>query len=72
MYALLWTLMSPLLIPQASMAENNLSLYTTSSMGTPTLGSLANAMREDLNGAMEHANSNGSDSSPGRSPMQAM
>ncbi|XP_070594325.1 forkhead box protein P1 isoform X11 [Erythrolamprus reginae] len=57
---------------QASIAETNMSLYTTSSMGNPTLGSLANAMREDLNGAMEHANSNGSDSSPGRSPMQAI
>ncbi|XP_063147659.1 forkhead box protein P1 isoform X4 [Candoia aspera] len=57
---------------QASMAENSISLYTTASMGNPTLGSLANAMREDLNGAMEHANSNGSDSSPGRSPMQAI
>ncbi|XP_070792959.1 forkhead box protein P1 [Pituophis catenifer annectens] len=57
---------------QASIAENSISLYTTASMGTPTLGSLANAMREDLNGAMEHANSNGSDSSPGRSPMQAI
>ncbi|KAL7986191.1 hypothetical protein Chor_011357 [Crotalus horridus] len=57
---------------QASIAENNISLYTTASMGNPTLGSLANAMREDLNGAMEHANSNGSDSSPGRSPMQAI
>lgn len=54
------------------MAENSISLYTTASMGNPTLGSLANAMREELNGAMEHANSNGSDSSPGRSPMQAM
>ncbi|XP_008103589.1 forkhead box protein P1 isoform X6 [Anolis carolinensis] len=57
---------------QASMAENSIPLYTTASMGNPTLGSLANAMREDLNGAMEHANSNGSDSSPGRSPMQVM
>ncbi|ETE64504.1 Forkhead box protein P1 [Ophiophagus hannah] len=57
---------------QASIAENSISLYTTASMGNPTLGSLANAMREDLNGAMEHANSNGSDSSPGRSPMQAI
>ncbi|XP_020646726.1 forkhead box protein P1 isoform X12 [Pogona vitticeps] len=57
---------------QASMAENSISLYTTASMGNPTLGSLANALREELNGAMEHANSNGSDSSPGRSPMQAM
>ncbi|XP_053146504.1 forkhead box protein P1 isoform X8 [Hemicordylus capensis] len=57
---------------QASMAENSIPLYTTASMGNPTLGSLANAMREELNGAMEHANSNGSDSSPGRSPMQAM
>uniref|UniRef100_A0A8C6V882 Forkhead box P1 n=1 Tax=Naja naja TaxID=35670 RepID=A0A8C6V882_NAJNA len=57
---------------KASIAENSISLYTTASMGNPTLGSLANAMREDLNGAMEHANSNGSDSSPGRSPMQAI
>ncbi|XP_054831280.1 forkhead box protein P1 isoform X2 [Eublepharis macularius] len=57
---------------QASMAENSIPLYTTASMGNPTLGSLASAMKEELNGAMEHANSNGSDSSPGRSPMQAM
>uniref|UniRef100_A0A8B9TK83 Forkhead box P1 n=1 Tax=Anas platyrhynchos TaxID=8839 RepID=A0A8B9TK83_ANAPL len=57
---------------QASMAENSIPLYTTASMGNPTLGNLANAMREELNGAMEHTNSNGSDSSPGRSPMQAM
>lgn len=64
--------MSCSLTRQASMAENSIPLYTTASMGNPTLGSLANAMREDLNGAMEHANSNGSDSSPGRSPMQAM
>ncbi|KAF1632572.1 Forkhead box protein P1, partial [Eudyptes filholi] len=56
---------------QASMAENSIPLYTTASMGNPTLG-IANAMREELNGAMEHTNSNGSDSSPGRSPMQAM
>uniref|UniRef100_A0A8C0VGT5 Forkhead box P1 n=1 Tax=Cyanistes caeruleus TaxID=156563 RepID=A0A8C0VGT5_CYACU len=57
---------------QASMAENSIPLYTTASMGNPTLGNLASAMREELNGAMEHTNSNGSDSSPGRSPMQAM
>uniref|UniRef100_A0A8C9FVA8 Fork-head domain-containing protein n=1 Tax=Pavo cristatus TaxID=9049 RepID=A0A8C9FVA8_PAVCR len=57
---------------QASMAENSIPLYTTASMGNPTLGNLANVMREELNGAMEHTNSNGSDSSPGRSPMQAM
>lgn len=57
---------------QASMAENSIPLYTTATMGNPTLGSLANAMREELNGAMEHANSNGSDSSPGCSPMQVM
>ncbi|PKU37558.1 hypothetical protein llap_12139 [Limosa lapponica baueri] len=57
---------------QASMAENSIPLYTTASMGNPTLGNLANAMREELNGAMEHTNSNGSDSSPGRSPMQAI
>uniref|UniRef100_A0A7N4NRQ1 Forkhead box P1 n=1 Tax=Sarcophilus harrisii TaxID=9305 RepID=A0A7N4NRQ1_SARHA len=57
---------------QASMAENSIPLYTTASMGNPTLGNLASAMREELNGAMEHTNSNESDSSPGRSPMQAM
>ncbi|KAM9132964.1 forkhead box protein P1 isoform 4-T15 [Pangshura tecta] len=57
---------------QASMADNSIPLYTTASMGNPTLGNLANAMREDLNGAMEHTNSNESDSSPGRSPMQAI
>uniref|UniRef100_A0A8D0H8A7 Forkhead box P1 n=1 Tax=Sphenodon punctatus TaxID=8508 RepID=A0A8D0H8A7_SPHPU len=57
---------------KSSMAENSIPLYTTASMGNPTLGSLANAMREELNGAMEHTNSNGSDSSPGRSPMQVM
>ncbi|XP_018115221.1 forkhead box protein P1 isoform X10 [Xenopus laevis] len=57
---------------QASMAENSLPLYTTASMGNPALNSLANAIREDLNGVMEHTSSNGSDSSPGRSPMQGM
>ncbi|KAJ8361241.1 hypothetical protein SKAU_G00177660 [Synaphobranchus kaupii] len=57
---------------QASMAENNIPLYTTASMGSPTLNSLANAFREEFNGAMDHGNSNGSDSSPGRSPLPAM
>ncbi|XP_062441693.1 forkhead box protein P1 isoform X6 [Rhea pennata] len=64
--------LSPLCVWKASMAENSIPLYTTASMGNPTLGNLASAMREELNGAMEHTNSNGSDSSPGRSPMQAM
>lgn len=54
------------------MAENSIPLYTTASMGTPTLGGLASAMREELNGAVEHTNSTESDSSPGRSPMQAV
>ncbi|XP_023181099.1 forkhead box protein P1 isoform X1 [Xiphophorus maculatus] len=57
---------------QASMAENNIPLYTTASIGSPTLNSLANAIREEMNGAMDHENSNGSDSSPGRSPLSAM
>uniref|UniRef100_A0A2K5ZEP0 Forkhead box P1 n=1 Tax=Mandrillus leucophaeus TaxID=9568 RepID=A0A2K5ZEP0_MANLE len=57
---------------KASMAENSIPLYTTASMGNPTLGNLASAIREELNGAMEHTNSNESDSSPGRSPMQAV
>lgn len=57
---------------QASMAENNIPLYTTASIGSPTLNSLANAIREEMNGAMDHGNSNGSDSSPGRSPLPAM
>ncbi|XP_023649714.1 forkhead box protein P1-B isoform X3 [Paramormyrops kingsleyae] len=57
---------------QASLAENNIPLYTTASIGSPTLNSLANAIREELNGAMDHGNSNGSDSSPGRSPLPAM
>ncbi|XP_033875808.1 forkhead box protein P1-like isoform X3 [Acipenser ruthenus] len=57
---------------QASMVENNIPLYTTASMGSPTLSSLANAIREEVNGAMDHANSIGSDSSPGRSPFQPM
>lgn len=57
---------------QASMAENNIPLYTTASIGSPTLNSLANAIREEMNGAMDHGNSNGSDSSPGRSPLSAM
>lgn len=57
---------------QASMAENSIPLYTTASMGNPSLGNLASAMREELDGAMEHTNSNESDSSPGRSPMQAV
>uniref|UniRef100_A0A8C9YBF8 Forkhead box P1b n=1 Tax=Sander lucioperca TaxID=283035 RepID=A0A8C9YBF8_SANLU len=47
---------------QASMAENNIPLYTTASIGSPTLHSLANAIREEMNGAMDHGNSNGSDS----------
>lgn len=54
------------------MAENNIPLYTTASIGSPTLNSLANAIREEMNGAMDHENSNGSDSSPGRSPLPAM
>lgn len=54
------------------MAENNIPLYTTASIGSPTLNSLANAIREEINGAMDHGNSNGSDSSPGRSPLPAM
>ncbi|KAL3059215.1 hypothetical protein OYC64_011187 [Pagothenia borchgrevinki] len=57
---------------QASMAENNIPLYTTASIGSPTLHSLAHAFREEMNGAMDHGNSNGSDSSPGRSPLPAM
>ncbi|XP_077581744.1 forkhead box protein P1-B-like isoform X2 [Stigmatopora nigra] len=57
---------------QASMAENNIPLYTTASIGSPTLNSLANAIREEMNGALDHGNSNGSDSSPGRSPLSAM
>uniref|UniRef100_A0A3B3QF82 Forkhead box P1b n=1 Tax=Paramormyrops kingsleyae TaxID=1676925 RepID=A0A3B3QF82_9TELE len=57
---------------KASLAENNIPLYTTASIGSPTLNSLANAIREELNGAMDHGNSNGSDSSPGRSPLPAM
>ncbi|XP_005995275.1 forkhead box protein P1-B [Latimeria chalumnae] len=57
---------------QASMAENNIPLYTTASMGNPTFGTFTSALKEELNGAMEHTNSNESDSSPGRSPMQAM
>ncbi|KAF4078942.1 hypothetical protein AMELA_G00187440 [Ameiurus melas] len=57
---------------QASMAENSIPLYTTASIGSPTLNSLANAIREEMNGAMDHGNSNGSDSSPGRSPLSAM
>ncbi|KAI5108992.1 forkhead box protein P1-B isoform X3 [Silurus meridionalis] len=57
---------------QASLAENSLPLYTTASIGSPTLNSLANAIREEMNGAMDHGNSNGSDSSPGRSPLLAM
>ncbi|TSM36152.1 Forkhead box protein P1-B [Bagarius yarrelli] len=54
----------------ASMAENSIPLYTTASIGSPTLNSFANAIREEMNGAMDH--SNGSDSSPGRSPLPAM
>ncbi|XP_036187465.1 forkhead box protein P1 isoform X11 [Myotis myotis] len=57
---------------KASMAENSIPLYTTASMGNPTLGGLASGMREELNGAVEHANSTESDSSPGRSPVQAV
>lgn len=56
----------------ASMAENSIPLYTTASMGNPTLSNFASAMREELNGVMDHSNSTESDSSPGRSPIQAM
>ncbi|XP_078517493.1 forkhead box protein P1 isoform X12 [Lissotriton helveticus] len=56
----------------ASMAENSIPLYTTASMGNPTLSNFASAMREELNGVMDHSNSTESDSSPSRSPMQAM
>ncbi|GCB70975.1 forkhead box protein P1-B isoform X7 [Scyliorhinus torazame] len=57
---------------QASMAENNIPLYTTASMGHPTVASMVGAIHEELNGAVEHSNSNESDSSPGRSPLQTM
>uniref|UniRef100_A0A3Q3G0E3 Forkhead box P1b n=1 Tax=Labrus bergylta TaxID=56723 RepID=A0A3Q3G0E3_9LABR len=59
-------------IVKASMAENNIPLYTTASIGSPTLNSLANAIRVEMNGAMDHGNSNSSDSSLGRSPLPAM
>ncbi|XP_078065580.1 forkhead box protein P1-B isoform X2 [Mustelus asterias] len=57
---------------QASMAENNIPLYTTASMGNPTVATMVGAIHEELNGAVEHSNSNESDSSPGRSPLQTM
>ncbi|XP_048403242.1 forkhead box protein P1-B isoform X1 [Stegostoma tigrinum] len=57
---------------QASMTENNIPLYTTASMGNPTVATMVGAIHEELNGAVEHSNSNESDSSPGRSPLQAM
>uniref|UniRef100_UPI00398E7331 forkhead box protein P1-B isoform X3 n=1 Tax=Pristiophorus japonicus TaxID=55135 RepID=UPI00398E7331 len=57
---------------QASMAENNIPLYTTASMGNPTVATMVSAIHEELNGAVEHSNSNESDSSPGRSPLQTM
>ncbi|XP_042195550.1 forkhead box protein P1-B isoform X4 [Callorhinchus milii] len=57
---------------QASMAENNIPLYTTASMGHPTIATMVSNIHEELNGAVEHANSNESDSSPGRSPLQTM
>lgn len=67
-----WFIFPPLSLFQASMAENNIPLYTTASIGSPSLNSLANAIREEMNGALDHGNSNGSDSSPGRSPLPAM
>ncbi|XP_067855001.1 forkhead box protein P1-B isoform X4 [Heptranchias perlo] len=57
---------------QASMAENNIPLYTTASMGNPTVATMVSTIHEELNGAVEHSNSNESDSSPGRSPLQMM
>uniref|UniRef100_A0A4W3HHX8 Forkhead box P1 n=1 Tax=Callorhinchus milii TaxID=7868 RepID=A0A4W3HHX8_CALMI len=57
---------------KASMAENNIPLYTTASMGHPTIATMVSNIHEELNGAVEHANSNESDSSPGRSPLQTM
>ncbi|XP_078270631.1 forkhead box protein P1-B isoform X1 [Rhinoraja longicauda] len=57
---------------QVSMAENNIPLYTTASMGNATVASMVSAIHEELNGAVEHSNSNESDSSPGRSPLQTM
>ncbi|XP_043564277.1 forkhead box protein P1-B isoform X2 [Chiloscyllium plagiosum] len=57
---------------QASMTENNIPLYTTASMGNPTVATMVGAIHEELNGAVEHSNSNESDSSPGRSPLQTM
>ncbi|XP_067907624.1 forkhead box protein P1-like isoform X3 [Heterodontus francisci] len=57
---------------QASMTENNIPLYTTASMGNPTVATMVGAIHEELNGAVEHSNSNESDSSPGRSPLRTM
>ncbi|XP_051873475.1 forkhead box protein P1-B isoform X1 [Pristis pectinata] len=57
---------------QVSMAENNIPLYTTASMGNATVATMVSAIHEELNGAVEHSNSNESDSSPGRSPLQTM
>ncbi|XP_078399843.1 forkhead box protein P1-B isoform X4 [Cetorhinus maximus] len=57
---------------QASMTENNIPLYTTASIGNPTVATMVGAIHEELNGAVEHSNSNESDSSPGRSPLQTM
>lgn len=54
------------------MAENNIPLYTTASMGNATVATMVSAIHEELNGAVEHSNSNESDSSPGRSPLQTM
>ncbi|XP_060691691.1 forkhead box protein P1-B isoform X3 [Hemiscyllium ocellatum] len=63
---------SQLLYSKASMTENNIPLYTTASMGNPTVATMVGAIHEELNGAVEHSNSNESDSSPGRSPLQTM
>ncbi|XP_041048588.1 forkhead box protein P1-B isoform X2 [Carcharodon carcharias] len=57
---------------QASMTESNIPLYTTASIGNPTVATMVGAIHEELNGAVEHSNSNESDSSPGRSPLQTM
>ncbi|KAG7251108.1 hypothetical protein CRUP_027441, partial [Coryphaenoides rupestris] len=35
---------------QASLAEHSIPLYTTASMGSPSLNSLANAIRQEMNG----------------------
>ncbi|XP_051777504.1 forkhead box protein P1-B [Erpetoichthys calabaricus] len=58
---------------QASMAENNIPLYTTTTLVESTnLNSMTNVIHEDVNGEVESRNSIRVDMSPKNSPLQAI